>query len=279
MDTARKLPDSEAVRPGATGGVAEQIQSFAQGRQSGVLHIFHNDATGKIFLLNGEVVDAVFGGRRGVKAAIEMINLPNPPTAFTLDEGTRFRTIQMSYVELLLNAARYQGEGDHGGKEKDEKSSRRPLLGLKFWLHGDAHLYRIERDAILIGRSNENDLIILEPSISRTHARIERYDFGVMLHDLDSANGTFLAGHRIKDAILQSGDDIWIGQVPARFLVDEFVEVTPRRPSARPSLARPNEATELEQVGRSETAPLPEDVAFDVHFPIIPAARPIRRVG
>ncbi len=282
MDTALSLPDQGNVNQATSRPVADQIQAFAEGRKTGVLHIFHNDATGKIFLLNGEVVDAVFGGRRGVQAAIEMIALPSPPTAFTLDEGTRYRTIQMSYVELLLNAARYRDAGAPAATERRgaENVQRGPLLGLRFWLRGEEHVYRFEKSGIRIGRDKENDLVILEPSVSRSHARVERYDFGVMLHDLDSANGTYLAGHRIKDAVLQAGDDIHLGQVPAKFLLDECVEVTPTRPGTTMVLGRSGAPLPTERVSGQETAPL-EDVSLDIHFPIIPAApvRPITRDG
>ena len=74
MDTATELPDLGTIRMGSALAVADQIQAFALGRKTGVLHISHSGESGRIFLLNGEVVDAVFGGRRGVQAAIDMIN-------------------------------------------------------------------------------------------------------------------------------------------------------------------------------------------------------------
>lgn len=268
------MADLGTIRMGSALAVADQIQAFALGRKTGVLHIFNNGGDGKIFLLNGEVVDAVFGGRRGVQAAIDMINLPDPPTAFTLDEGTRFRTIQMSYVELLLDAARYQDEVAASGANPSPKRRlvRASLPGLKFWLHRQEYVYRLDKPAITIGRAKGNDLMILEPSVSREHARVERHDFGVMIHDLDSANGTYLAGHRIKDAILQTGDEIRLGQVPAKFIVEEVVEVTTAKPTTR-LLATTDAATSDGVASREHTAPLPMGpVLSGLHFPVIPAA-------
>lgn len=275
MNTEPELSDLGTIRLGSALAVADQIQAFALGRKTGVLHIFHNGDGGKIFLLNGEVVDAVFGGRRGVLAAIDMINLPDPPTAFTLDEGTRFRTIQMSYVELLLDAARYQDEiaASSPKPAASERLAHASLPGLKFWLHRQEYVYRLDKPVIQIGRAKGNDLMILEPSVSREHARLERHDFGVMLHDLDSANGTYLGGHRIKDAILQTGDEIRLGQVPAKFIVEEAVEVTAAKPTTRLLAADPGLAEDERPAGGMQTSQLPENVFLaGIHFPVISAA-------
>ncbi|GEM_PF-1086080 len=276
--------DTGTARPGASGAVANQIQAYAEGRTTGVLHIFHNNDRGKIFLLKGEVVDAVFGGRRGVQAAIDMINLPDPPTAFTLDEGTRFRTIQMSYAELLLDAARYtDGRTPSARKARPtDRMMRQSLPSLKFWLHGQEHVVRLDKPMVRIGRAKDNDLMIEEPSVSREHARVERHDFGVMLHDVGSANGTYLAGHRIKDAVLQAGDEIRLGQVPAKFLVDELVEVTSAKPTMRPPAPSPDAGAERGEINRAETVPLAQSLGLEaIHFPIIPAApvAEMRRAG
>lgn len=280
MTTPPELSDLGATRMGSALAVADQIQAFALGRKTGVLHIFYHGDDGKIFLLNGEVVDAVFGGRRGAQAAIDMINLPDPPTAFTLDEGTRFRTIQMSYVELLLGAASYQ---DANRKPPASgRLARASLPGLKFWLHRQEYVYRLDKPVIQIGRAKGNDLMVLEPSVSREHARLETHDFGVMIHDLDSANGTYLSGHRIKDAILQTGDEIRLGQVPAKFIVEEAVEVTAAKPSPRPLMADPDAAERTDLANSLETAPLsPGPVLAGLHFPVIPAApvAPMRRAS
>ena len=53
---------------------------------------------------------------------------------------------------------------------------------------------------IKIGRSSENDIVIGEDSnVSRNHAEIFEDDEGrVFLTDLDSANGTFINGKKLK---------------------------------------------------------------------------------
>ncbi len=57
-------------------------------------------------------------------------------------------------------------------------------------------------DAIIsIGRDVSNDLVINDPLVSRSHARIERRGDSFSLVDLRSANGTYLMGEKIKGKV------------------------------------------------------------------------------
>lgn len=57
-----------------------------------------------------------------------------------------------------------------------------------------------DKDVIAIGRGQDNDIVIDAPQISRHHARLIRSNGELWLEDLDSANGTFVEGQRIKRA-------------------------------------------------------------------------------
>ncbi|AOT69097.1 FHA domain-containing protein [Geosporobacter ferrireducens] len=68
--------------------------------------------------------------------------------------------------------------------------------------------------SVIIGRKNESDIVIKDPFISNQHAQISLDEGSYFLEDLDSANGTYLNGERIMDAVkLQNGDRIKIGQI------------------------------------------------------------------
>ena len=64
-----------------------------------------------------------------------------------------------------------------------------------------------------IGRDSENDIVINEASVSGKHAELFKDDEGrVFLTDLNSKNGTFINGKRIKDSVIISkGDDLALG--------------------------------------------------------------------
>jgi pSer/pThr/pTyr-binding forkhead associated (FHA) protein len=67
---------------------------------------------------------------------------------------------------------------------------------------------------IRIGRMKSSHLLLVDESVSRTHAVVEVTGEGeVLLIDLDSSSGTALNGTRIKKANLKSGDQIDFGKV------------------------------------------------------------------
>jgi transcriptional regulator with GAF, ATPase, and Fis domain len=68
-------------------------------------------------------------------------------------------------------------------------------------------------DRLRIGKAAENDLVLPDDTVSRHHCELVRTPDGVQVRDLDSTNGTRLAGARIQSAIVPPGAVIKIGEV------------------------------------------------------------------
>jgi hypothetical protein len=64
---------------------------------------------------------------------------------------------------------------------------------------------------ILIGRSSDLDMVLVEDMVSRKHARISMQGDQIWIEDLGSTNGTFVNGEKIKRARLKEGDRVLIG--------------------------------------------------------------------
>ncbi len=64
---------------------------------------------------------------------------------------------------------------------------------------------------IVVGRSSELDMVLVEDMVSRKHAKIITSDSQVMIQDLGSTNGTFVNGEKVKKARLKEGDRILVG--------------------------------------------------------------------
>ncbi|NPA06517.1 MAG: ATP-binding cassette domain-containing protein, partial [Chloroflexi bacterium] len=73
------------------------------------------------------------------------------------------------------------------------------------------------RDRITIGRAPDNDVVLDSPVVSRYHAVVERVGTRYRIRDLNTPNGTFVNGRRVRVAWLQPGDQVRIG--PYRFIV------------------------------------------------------------
>ncbi len=63
----------------------------------------------------------------------------------------------------------------------------------------DVPLFQL--DEILIGRSKDADILIIDPLVSRNHCIIQVNQRKYFLKDLDSANGTYLDGVKIQGGI------------------------------------------------------------------------------
>jgi diguanylate cyclase (GGDEF)-like protein len=85
----------------------------------------------------------------------------------------------------------------------------------------------LDHDETVIGRDPGAHVWVADPAVSWRHARIAREARGaIVLHDLDSTNGTFLDGERVAgSAVLQAGQQIHLGPTfRARFGVGDTYE-------------------------------------------------------
>jgi two-component system NtrC family sensor kinase len=101
---------------------------------------------------------------------------------------------------------------------------------------GDGWVQRLEEDqAVVIGRDRSCQLCIEDPQISRHHARILRRADSITIEDLNSSNGTFLNGVRIKIGILKLNDLVTLGR-STQLVVRRAAEgASPRPQPAIPS--------------------------------------------
>ena len=88
-----------------------------------------------------------------------------------------------------------------------------PRFGLRFisgkYQGGEYAL--AEGQEIVIGRSSELDMVLVEEMVSRKHARIALADGVISIADLGSTNGTFVNGEKVDEGTLKEGDRVLIG--------------------------------------------------------------------
>lgn len=70
-----------------------------------------------------------------------------------------------------------------------------------------------------IGRSDECDIVIESPYVSARHALIKKRGNKFYIEDLNSTNGTFVNGKRVRIARIKNGDIITLGDVDLKFIV------------------------------------------------------------
>jgi pSer/pThr/pTyr-binding forkhead associated (FHA) protein len=82
-----------------------------------------------------------------------------------------------------------------------------------------------------IGRAEFNDVVIADPSVSTSHAKLQRRDDIWMLSDLGSTNGTYVEGERLSGEVpLGPGTTVKFGEVAVLF--EPFDDKVPVRRSS-----------------------------------------------
>lgn len=86
------------------------------------------------------------------------------------------------------------------------------MLRLDVEMEGVLHAqYEITPQPVVIGRTQEADIRLDNPLISRRHVRIYVKDGKAIIEDLKSNNGTFLNGQKVEKAEVSIGDEVRIG--------------------------------------------------------------------
>ena len=140
----------------------------------------------------------------------------------------------------------------------------RPLYALRFIsgkYQGGEFPLRSNRE-IIIGRSSDLDMVLVEDMVSRKHAKIAVTDTEVYIQDLGSTNGTFVNGEKVSRTRLHEGDRILVGTSIIKMVaVDGASFVQPTEAEARRRLeagAQRQQTQGRPMSGVIEEIPLPD---------------------
>lgn len=87
----------------------------------------------------------------------------------------------------------------------------------------DNQIIELKMGVNRLGRSSANDFQIEHSTISGRHCEVILREGEVLVRDCDSTNGTFVAGERIKEAVVSAGQTLHLGDVE---LLVESTDVT-----------------------------------------------------
>src|SRR3954471_18045861 len=116
---------------------------------------------------------------------------------------------------------------------------------------------------IIIGRSSDLDMVLVEDMVSRKHAKITTDESVVTIQDLGSTNGTFVNGEKVRKADLKDGDRILIGTSIIKIVfVDGDMTSSLSETEARSKMAvaanKRSAAPPKSMAGSIEEIPLPD---------------------
>ncbi len=73
--------------------------------------------------------------------------------------------------------------------------------------------FNLTKERARIGRSDENDFVLPDNSVSSRHADLVLKDGSLEITDLGSTNGTFFGGERVEHALVPPGGTFKLGNV------------------------------------------------------------------
>jgi len=112
----------------------------------------------------------------------------------------------------------------------------------------DAVRKSFQKDSILIGRVDGNDVVLARGNVSKQHTKIVQKDGKFIVLDMKSTNGTFVNGKRITaPQVIRASDKVYVGD----FVITLVVEAA-SRDEAKPPARRPAERAVEARVESSE---------------------------
>ncbi len=116
--------------------------------------------------------------------------------------------------------------------------------------------YDLKVDKTTIGRVDDNSFPIPEGSVSSHHCEVLLRGSDVVIHDLNSTNGTFVNGHQVTgEAVIKPGQILRLGQVEIRLEDGSAQKAQPKK--------LPDQTMVIPQGVKLGQEPATKTVAFD----------------
>lgn len=150
------------------------------------------------------------------QAGIEAgVRFPSTPQIKVLpDPDMNPRDIQ---IQALFNLEHLVETSDLDANDDESRTA----IPNAFLIVNGAQIYPLDGSAINIGRSVDNQLVVEDLRVSRSHAQLRYINGKYVIFDLGSTGGTFVNGQRVSRCALYPGDVVSLAGASLIFGVDK----------------------------------------------------------
>jgi len=167
-----------------------------------------------------------------------------------VDEKT---TVTMDVIDSVVQELRWQWFEDRDQEKPLQKAAvaEQPdqtenAVNLTVFRAGQfVEQIRATQFPIVVGRSNANDLVVVDKQVSRRHALIDCISGIFVIEDLNSKNGILVNRKRRSRALLRSGDTITLGQLDISFQMANGTEPEAGDPQHSETIVLPEEMADI----------------------------------
>jgi len=215
----------------------EVLQHFAQTGRTGQFHLRSGSYAGQVFLANGLAVYAETQSQAGESAFLELLSWPD--ITYTWVDNHRAPAVNMSHTvqDILVRHIMMEGttrvrtgqiKFDPTQSKKLNTSETRTITSTNNFFILSLEIqsteitpftFVIKSNQVRVGREQDNDLPIMDTSVSRRHALLVAAQDALLVRDLGSKNGTSIDGQPISQGIARAGQIITLGEVNCRLQV------------------------------------------------------------
>ncbi|MFZ5807121.1 MAG: FHA domain-containing protein [Verrucomicrobiota bacterium] len=211
--------------------LTQYLQFQGQEAQTGCIVVHTPKDDGKIYLHHGNVVYAETRNGRGLFALYFILTWKDVTLEWHPDLFVSTIAFNEPVDTVLFQFAQLEDAGQtseeslvllfHGSEQPHNEIK---LTELKHYvitfeiLNAEFHglKFNLHKDITLVGRAEDCDVILPDPTVTSHHCTIAQETNCIRISDLGSTNGTFINGKLISNAILQVGDDLFVGKVGMR---------------------------------------------------------------
>jgi type II secretory pathway predicted ATPase ExeA/pSer/pThr/pTyr-binding forkhead associated (FHA) protein len=135
------------------------------------------------------------------------------------------RQVTVDTVDAVVQELRWQWFDDRDQEKSSKKvtyepDSKKPSITLTVYRAGQfVEQVQSSQFPFVMGRSNANELVIIDKEVSRRHALIDCISGIFVIEDLNSKNGILVNRKHRSRALLRTGDTITVGQLDISFQI------------------------------------------------------------
>ncbi|MGM0574474.1 MAG: FHA domain-containing protein [Myxococcota bacterium] len=224
LKAAGLLDEEESATPAEESGSPEKTQAMAlddmQGPDEG------SEESGPPEKTQAMALDDMQGPDEGGEES----GPPEKTQAMTLDDmqGAGGAEEDGGQATMMLESPVQQGPA--AAPRAPTRPARLEVVGG----NDQGRSFDLDKDALLVGRGLDCDVVLNDASVSRKHFRLEKTAGGWRLVDLGSGNGTKVDGRRVQQEDLRDGATLEAGQTTLRWHAEE----APPEPAAPPAAER-----------------------------------------
>jgi len=115
------------------------------------------------------------------------------------------------------------------------------MLQVLYETDGRPQVFNLAKDEATIGRSNDNDIVLNDFSVSRRHATLRKENGAWVIHDNQSTNGVRIKEKLVQSARVGDGDQAVVGTFVLRFReeIEAPAAVAPKKHDSTSTCIRP----------------------------------------